>query len=217
MTWLELYWKADQPAVGALAFWEDTLRYLFLPRLKTRRVLAQAIVKGAASRDFFGTAYGQADGQHEGKYDGFKLGDANVQVDDTLLLIELEAAKQYEAAQAAPPTSDPITGISYPPTTGGPGTPTVAERPTLKPPETGSVSPRMHTFIGTADVNAATAKVRLVQIADEVINLLAGDPQATVKVTVEIAADFPGGVSDQVKRAVSENAASLGFKNRTWE
>ncbi len=30
----ELYWKADKPAIGALAFWEDTLRYLYLPRLK---------------------------------------------------------------------------------------------------------------------------------------------------------------------------------------
>jgi len=89
---MELYWKADKPAAGALAFWEDTLRYLYLPRLKTKDVLAQAISKGAASRDFFGTAYGQ----HEGKFDGFKLGDANVQLDDTLLLIEPGAADAYE-------------------------------------------------------------------------------------------------------------------------
>jgi uncharacterized protein len=34
---------------------------------------------------------------------------------------------------------------------------------------------------------------------------------------VEIAATFPEGVSDQIKRAVSENATSLGFKNKTWE
>jgi hypothetical protein len=34
---------------------------------------------------------------------------------------------------------------------------------------------------------------------------------------VEITADYPEGVSDQIKRAVSENATSLGFKNRTWE
>lgn len=41
--------------------------------------------------------------------------------------------------------------------------------------------------------------------------------QASVKVSVEISADFPEGVSDQIKRAVSENAASLGFKNKSWE
>ena len=32
----ELYWKADKPAVKAADFWEDTLRYLYLPRLKDR-------------------------------------------------------------------------------------------------------------------------------------------------------------------------------------
>lgn len=46
---------------------------------------------------------------------------------------------------------------------------------------------------------------------------LAGDPQATVTVTVEITADFPNGASDQIKRSVSENAQQLGFKNKTWE
>ena len=39
----ELYWKEGQTAAGAAAFWEDTLRYLYLPRLKNRDVLAQAI------------------------------------------------------------------------------------------------------------------------------------------------------------------------------
>jgi len=43
----ELYWKADKPAKKAAEFWEDTRRYLYLPRLKDRGVIAQAIVKGA--------------------------------------------------------------------------------------------------------------------------------------------------------------------------
>jgi hypothetical protein len=34
---------------------------------------------------------------------------------------------------------------------------------------------------------------------------------------VEINADFPEGVSDHIKRAVSENAISLSFKSKTWE
>ena len=51
--------------------------------------------------------------------------------------------------------------------------------------------PKAHTFIGTVEVNAATAKMRLVEIAEEIISVLASDPQATVKVTVEINADFP--------------------------
>jgi hypothetical protein len=38
-----------------------------------------------------------------------------------------------------------------------------------------------------------------------------------VKITVEIDAEFPSGVSDQLKRAVEENANTLGFKARSWE
>src|SRR6266566_4363886 len=30
----ELYWKEGQASAKAMAFWEDTLRYLYLPRLK---------------------------------------------------------------------------------------------------------------------------------------------------------------------------------------
>lgn len=73
------------------------------------------------------------------------------------------------------------------------------------------------TFIGTVEVNATTAKMRLVEIADEIICILTGDSRASVTISVEINAKFPKGVSDQIKRAVSENATSLGFKNKTWE
>lgn len=92
----ELYWKADQPAALVSAFWEDTLRYLYLPRLKDHDVLFRAILDGAGSRDFFGTAYGQTDD----KYDGFKFGDKDIQIYDTLLLIEPNAAKLYQDVQA---------------------------------------------------------------------------------------------------------------------
>jgi hypothetical protein len=59
--------------------------------------------------------------------------------------------------------------------------------------------------------------MRLVQIAEEIIAVLASDPNATVKVSVEISAEYPHGASDQIKRAVSENAGSLNFNTKTWE
>jgi uncharacterized protein len=201
----ELYWKADKPAVKAVDVWEDTRRYFYLPRLKDRGVLAQAIVKGAGTRDFFGTAYGQS----AEKFEGFKLGDANVQLDDTLLLIEPDAAKAYETAH--PPAGDIPPGPTPPgPVPPGPSPP--------RPPGPGPIPTlKAKAFYGSADVTPATAKMRLVTIAEEIIAVLSNDPNATVKVTVEITADFPGGVSDQIKRAVSENASLLGFKSKTWE
>lgn len=207
----ELYWKADKLAYGAMAFWEDTMRYLYLPRLMSPSVLEQAIVKGAGSRDFFGTAYGQ----REGKFDGFKFGDANVQLDDTLLLIEPEAAKAYEAEQAVPPGPTPPGSIPSGPTSPG----QVPPGPThsgFKPPGP-TPTPRPRAFHGNVAINASTAKMRMVQVAEEIIAVLAADPNAEIKVAVEIQVSFPSGASDQIKRAVTENARTLAFKNADWE
>lgn len=211
----EHYWKDGRTSVSALAYWDDSQRYIYLPRLKDREVLSAAIRAGAASQDFFGTAYG-IDGD---RYDGFQFGEGDVAMNDTLVLIEPAAAKQYAIEQkklrvVAPPEAGRKGEGSA---SGGPqpggddteGGDTPSPRPT--PPK------KPKSFHGSADVPAATAKMRMVQIAEEVISLLATDPNATIRVTVEIAADFPNGASDAIKRGVSENATSLGFKVKDWE
>jgi len=53
-----------------------------------------------------------------------------------------------------------------------------------------ATTPKAKIFYGSADVPPATAKIRLVQIAEEIIAVLSNDPNATVKVTVEISAEF---------------------------
>ena len=196
----ELYWKADKPAVKAAEFWEDTLRYLYLPRLKDRGVIAQAIVKGAGTRDFFGTAYGE----HEGKFEGFKLGDSNIQFDETLLLIEPGLAAAYEAANQPAPRQVPPVPVPTEPIPSGPTPP----GPTSSGPTPPSKAKSFHVSVAVAP---SAAKMRLVQIAEEIIAVLAADPNAEVKIRVEIQANFPTGVPDATRRAVSENAKTLGF------
>lgn len=203
----ELYWKQDQNATGAAAFFEDTLRYLYMPRFKNRDVLAQAIRAGAASRDFFGTAYGQSGTT----FDGFQLGSGNVIFDDTLLLIEPTAAAAYEAANRAPVPELTLTPNQPPGGTSG------SPQSGVAPPVTGSVATKPRAFHATAVVPAATAKMRLVEIAEEIVSVLASDPNATVRLAVEISAEFPDGASESMKRAVSENARSLGISKADWE
>ncbi|MDT3684030.1 MAG: ATP-binding protein [Pseudorhodoplanes sp.] len=216
----ELYWKGGQNAANASAFFEDTLRYLYMPRLKSRDVLGQVIHAGVASKDFFGTAYGQADG----KFEGFGLGSGSVVFDDTLLLIEPETARAYEQAnRTKAPNSDVGSGPTVttgadtspdyplPSTTPGGG----LSDPGGKPLVPGAA--KVKSFFGSADIPTATAKMRLVQIADEIVSVLASDPNANIRLTVEISADFPDGVNDSIKRAVSENARSLGLKAADWE
>ena len=209
----ELYWKADRSAIQATTFWDDSHRYLYLPRLKDRDVLAQAIIKGAATDDFFGTAYGV----HDGKYDGFKLGDANVQFDETLLLIEPDAAKAYREANRPPslpipPVPTPVSPGQTPEALPPQRPTTVAAAPAGPPPPA-----KAKSFHGSATVAPATAKMRLVQIAEEIIATLTADPNAEITVRIEIDANFTNGASDQIKRAISENAKTLAFNTIEWE
>jgi uncharacterized protein len=46
---------------------------------------------------------------------------------------------------------------------------------------------------------SATAKMRLAQLAEEIIGNLASAPQAELKINVEINADFPNGAPGQIK------------------
>jgi hypothetical protein len=225
----ELYWKDGKAAAGAMAFWEDTLRYLYLPRLKSRDSLTQAIRTGAASADFFGTAYGQ-----EGdKYTGFHIGEGNVQFDDTLLLIEPSAALEYqsnlkkaeEAANAGSTGTAGATSTGGATTGGTTGTGSTTGGETVTGTSGGmgmtgggtTAATKPKTFHGSIQIKPSTAKMHLVQVAEEIIQLLASDPNASLDVTLEINADFPSGASDQTKRAVTENATALGFKTKTWE
>jgi hypothetical protein len=224
----ELYWKDGKAAAGAMAFWEDTLRYLYLPRLKNRDSLTQAIRTGAASADFFGTAYGQ-----EGdKYTGFHVGEPNVQFDDTLLLIDPAAASEYAAALKQAKEADEAvkravegaaTGGSS--SDGSPATGTAGQT-TGGTSNGGSIGPvgpgpkppaKPKSFHGSIQIKPSTAKMHLVQVAEEIIALLANDPNASLNITLEINAEFPSGASDQIRRAVSENATALGFKTKSWE
>lgn len=212
------YWKADRKSVKAIDVWNDTLRYLYLPRLHTRNIFQQTIQKGATSKDFFGTAYGE----HEGKFDGFALGDTNFQLDDTLLLIEPATAARYadmQISEQSMPSSTENRAAAVGET----------EKSPLKPVTRGTdenhatssgLDPsvkRVKDFHGSVDVKPTTAKFKLAEISDEIIALLSSDPGANVRVTLEIAAEFPDGASGQIRRAVSENANNLNFKSQMWE
>jgi len=215
----ELYWKDGRSVANAMTVWEDMQKYLYLPRLKNRGVYEQALTTGASGADFFGIAYGQV-GE---TFEGFRLDAVSVQLDDTLLLIEPDTAKAYQDTHAKPlePPVGPKPSVGVGPTPPiqlhGETTPPV--RPE-QPIGSGAVQveeANATAFFGSIEVNAATAKMKLVNLAEEIINVLASDPNGSVKVTVEITGEYPDGVPEHIKRAVNENATHLDFKNKVWE
>lgn len=223
----EFYWKDGKTSAGAMNFWEDTLRYLYLPRLKNKDSLGDAIRTGAASMDFFGTAYGQ-DGA---KYTGFQVAEGNVQFDDTLLLIEPSAAAEYAIKlkkAKADEDAAKVGGISEGKSVSGTGQSgsNAGGQPIVGPSGSsgaigqGTTPPpaaKARSFHGSIKIKPSAAKMHLVQVADEIISLLSRDPNANLDITLEINAEFTNGASDQLKRALSENATSLGFKSKIWE
>lgn len=103
--------------------------------------------------------------------------------------------------------------LSRGPPTGG--TPGVGGAPGTGPKANGRTTSK--SFFGAADIQAAAAKTRLIELADEIIVLLAKDPTAEVELTVEMRAEFPEGAPEDVHRAVSENAKALKLKTAEWE
>jgi hypothetical protein len=55
------------------------------------------------------------------------------------------------------------------------------------------------------------------KIADEILSHLSTLPDARLKVSIEIEAEFPEGASEDVQRTVSENAGVLKFDSHGFE
>jgi len=219
-----LYWKADKQASRAKDFWDDSHKYIYLPRLRSRDTFAAVIKAGSRNGDFFGTAYGYS----ADKYDSFNLG-AEVDFDDSVLLIEPSHAKEYatrlenQAAARAAPSQNPFREIELSPQTQdasvtsngvvniGEVSQTIA-RGTIPAQE-----PRATKFLGTIEIQAPMAKRELTSVADEVIALLVKDAHAKVKITLDIDVEFQNGANETLKRSVNENARTLRFRNIHWE
>jgi hypothetical protein len=153
----QYYWKADKPATGAQTVWQDTLKFLYLPRLRSHSVFEQAIQQGVASEDFFGTALGEK----EGRYEGFQLGVTHVQVDDSLLLLEPGAAKAYKEASTPAPVvqeavaTQPELGGMQPAaqTASKPGATAVVYADPSPAASAAASSSKMKSFHGSVEVN----------------------------------------------------------------
>jgi hypothetical protein len=72
-------------------------------------------------------------------------------------------------------------------------------------------------FYGSVTLDASRVGRDAGRIADEVLSHLSGLVGSNVKVTLEIEASVPGGVSDEAVRIVTENARTLKFESHGFE
>jgi hypothetical protein len=147
------------------------------------------------------------------RYRGLHYGmQFTVAEDDAGLLVRPDVARKQIDDETAPPAAAEPNGrricphTPTPPTGQGPNQPNGPVEP-LKP----------KRFHGTVVLDSARVGRDASRIADEVITHLVGLVGSNVKITLDIDADIPAGVPDNVVRTVTENSRTLKFGNRGFE
>ena len=200
--------------------WEYLTQYIYLPRLKNSEVLLQAVKEGLAStvvKDNFGYAEGWD--ETAGRY-------INLAVFKTItpslsshsLLIKPEVAtEQIESTQPVNPMASEeeatIAGTSSSISSVIPSKPEIS---TPKPDPAGQ-KPILRRFYGTVELDPIRINRDASAIANEIIQHLTSLKNAQVKLTLEIEAEIPDGVPEDVMRTVTENCNTLKFKNQGFE
>ncbi len=211
-------WRGDH--VGVRQLIEDFAQYPYLPRLREPAVLLAAIRDGVSLMLWVNESFAYADRYDEasGRYVGLHAGRLiDVSEDGAAVLVRPDVARRQIEADAPRVVVVPGPtggGVVAPPIPGDGQEPVPGAKPG-DPEAPKQVAPRR--FHGTVSLDPVFAGRDAGRIAEEVIAHLAGLVGATVRVTLEIEADIPNGVPDNVVRIVTENGRALKFTSQGFE
>lgn len=206
-------WK-DQPHLSVKQLWEYLASYIYLPRLRNKKVLLDAIRDGVGSftwNDYF--AYASAV-REDGYYEGLVAGKLpNITLDSSSVIIKPEVAQKQRDVELRK-----AEGVVYKPNDGGAGSdsetsPGPGGVVDIEPPN----PPVLRRFHGAVELDPMRLGRDAGRIADEVISHLQGLVGSKVKITLEVLAEAPEGIPENVVRIVSENCNTLKFKAHGFE
>jgi predicted AAA+ superfamily ATPase len=205
-------WRGNHTGIKQLV--EDFARYPYLPRLRDSSVLIESI-KGGVNlltwrSDSF--AYAESFDEAANRYRGLRCGQSLILgIDDPGFLVRPEVAQKQieEETKAAAPNGS-----------GDKSTPDKVDEGDKKPTSSGPIPPEVlkkRRYHGTVVLDPTRAGRDASKIADEVITHLVGLVGSSVCVTLEIEAEIPGGVPENVVRIVTENSRTLKFTSQGFE
>ena len=202
-------WRGNHVAIRQLV--DDFGRYLYLPRLQKTPVLLNSIRAGLAlltwEKDAF--AYAETYDESAARYRGLRSGaQLTITQDDTGLLVRPEIARRQIDHETAPPVPASAATANAPSPTPGATPPTAQPSGPVQP-------PKPKRYHGTVILDPARVGRDAGRIADEVVTHLVGLVGSSVRVTLEIEAEIPAGVSDNVVRTVTENSRTLKFASNS--
>jgi predicted AAA+ superfamily ATPase len=208
-------WRGDHAAIQQLR--EDFARYLYLPRLKQPDVLFRAVRDGLGLLTWNQDSFAYADSFDEtlGRYRGLRCGQiVNVSMDNSAgMLVKSESAlKQQESELKISETSPAAAG-------GSSSTPSQEGKSSQT---SGGASgarevPKPKRYHGSVRLDPTRVGRDAGRVADEIIAHLEGLVGSSVTIMLEIEADIPNGVSDNVVRTVTENSKTLKFLSYGFE
>jgi len=211
-------WRGDHVSIRQLV--EDFASYPYLPRLQSPEVLTRAIQDGLGlltwEQDTF--AYAESYDEQQGRYRGLRAGQhVTVGVDDLGLLVKPEVARAQLEAEKPVGVTAPGGGM---PDGGTPlGAGGAAGVAAVEPRQAGQqpTSRRPTRYHGSVSLDPTRVGRDAGRIAEEVIAHLASLVGARVRVTLEIEAEIPDGVPENVVRVVTENSRTLKFESHGFE
>ena len=215
-----LWAERDHVTVGELCEWFP--RYLYLPRVKSRDTILEAVRDGAAllmPEDAFATAEGYD--EDTGRYLGLRVGHGVPSaIDNQTCLVKVPVARKQMEVDTKGAGETPVPGTGNEGTITGPsgGAGAVVDGGDgTGVPQPAPASTKPTAFVGSVKLNGARVGRDAGRIADEVIAHLAALPGATVDVTLEVQVRVGEGVEEDVVRTVSENATALKFDHASFE
>ena len=207
-------WATGHIAIGDL--WSLYAQYPYMPRLRSREVLTDAVDNQPLLWQSEGFAL--ADGyDHAGeRYTGLWLpGDAGrAPITDATLIVkpplaEAQRATDISVVYAETDSESMSGGFGGAGPTREMGDGTVSPPPPVK-------KPSVTRYVGSAPINAERYSADFAKIAAEVLANLASSG-AKLEISISIDAVNPDGFTEQQVRTIRENAATLKFTTNEFE
>ncbi len=213
------FWKTDKPSAQTSKVWQDTCRYLYMPRLASSEVFLETIRDGLMSKEWFGYAAAEPSPY---VFEGLlleRIGSAYL--DDRSVLIEPSAAAK---ALPKPPestgshTEEPAPGVEPAPSAFRLAEPRTA-RGNSYGSGTVSTAPAamLRRFHGTVDIDPSDPISSFTEIVQNVIEHFAAKYGTEVTISLDIAARNREGFDQKLIRIARENATTLKFKTAEFE
>ncbi len=203
-------WPRGANHIDIKQLWQLFAQFLYLPRLKDIGVLLAAVQSGVAQISWQQDTFAYADAYDEaaGRYEGLRHGEM-CGVHATGLIVKGEAAAtENDIVVPLPPAIE----ADEDGTEAGEG----GARP--KPSEEDEKQDkRPRRFFGVVTVDPVRLGRDAGVVAQEIVGHLQALPGAKVRIQIEIAAEVPDGVPDNVVRTISENARTLKFEQQGFE